>query len=137
MLMVARGIARNSEGEFEAKTTMDRTPEGGELRFYTTGLQGGDSGHGGEAWVEFKFDGGDHRVMVFGNDDPDAVIIDDIHRVRIVAYGDWELDGLARGLCELGLKLWTLIHERDEQEKEHAREIVIARWEQQKSAKKP
>jgi hypothetical protein len=78
-------------------------PEKPSLEFYTTGLKGGDSGHGGEACLYLAMQGGS-RLHVTFNDD--TVEVDS---VAISAFGDWELSGLAVALMQLGAALHARI----------------------------
>lgn len=65
--------------------------------FESTGSQGGDAGHGGEASIEFS--------MLQGGSGFSLIVSPDNRFVRIAVQGDWELEGLALALLDLGRAL--------------------------------
>jgi hypothetical protein len=78
-------------------------PEHPTLFFYSTGHKGGDMGHGSEAVLQFIVDGGAYTVKT--SPVPSDGLLDAGAGVSFVAYGDWEITGLIRGLINLGRKL--------------------------------
>lgn len=71
----------------------------------TNGQQGGDSGHGGNAVIEFKADSGMNHVRIL-NKNGDTLFsgdmsFDDIS-VQIIVQGDWEIAGLMSAIIEVG-----------------------------------
>ena len=93
----------------------DVTTEGGSIRieslmpeqptilFETTGPQGGDSGHGGAARLQIIKENGTHTaVHSLGSEYCCFPGEEDLGRVIVNSYGDWELTGLTAGLALLG-----------------------------------
>ncbi len=91
-------------------------PEQLELSFATTSFQGGNHSHGASAELMLSSENGRFTILVETGDGEKVFAADsaDMHGlvVRIGAYGDWEIGGLAEALVELGLKTWPLVHER-------------------------
>lgn len=83
-------------------------PEHISARFETTGPQGGDTGHGGSATLEFEIESGDYTIeiadgkgrTIYSHEGYGAGRV-----VRITARGDWELGSLAAALVSLGQQL--------------------------------
>jgi hypothetical protein len=99
---------------FEASAYRD-IPEKPDLSFTTTDLQGGDSGHGGKAELTLSSENGNFTIIIeAGGKKLFELPPYDFENfvVRIVARGDFEIEGLAETLVELGLKTWSLVHER-------------------------
>ncbi len=84
-------------------------PEHAEVRMTSTGLQGGDAGHGGWTKLVFKFEAGSAAVRVTDRDHRCLVDTDDdgtlAGTVEIIVRGDWEMTGLGLALRRLGLHL--------------------------------
>lgn len=83
-------------------------PEHISATFESTGPQGGDSGHGGEASLEFRIESGDYSIAVEDGKGNILYAFEDYGEgrvVRITARGDWELGSLGDALIELGRQL--------------------------------
>lgn len=72
------------------------------ITFFTTGHCGGDSGHGGEACLTISMKDGGTGLHV---ETKRRRVGDSCDEVRVSVFGDWELEGFAIGLMELGRKL--------------------------------
>jgi hypothetical protein len=84
-------------------------PEQIGLTFGTTGPQGGNHSHGGEATLELRIESGYHAVEIDVDDKTrfrvDAGDWDNGMIVRITGCGDWELEGFVDALIDLGKQL--------------------------------
>jgi hypothetical protein len=69
-------------------------PEHISLEFSSTGLQGGDAGHGGNATLEINWEGGSYIV---NNEE-----IWNGGQIILTALGDWEIDGMVRAFITMG-----------------------------------
>lgn len=99
-----------TKAAFEVTITPD-IPEHVVIEFMTSDLCGGDSGHGAWATLTFTVEGGAHQARIVPTND-EAYDTDDPLYIRIVAFGDWEITGLAEGLVALGDKLRPLVEKR-------------------------
>jgi hypothetical protein len=74
-------------------------PEHPRIIYETTGLQGGDAGHGGKTTLKFVFD---DDTYGYDGDLYMEEFSDRVEVVKITAKGDWEMDGILYGLIFLG-----------------------------------
>jgi len=86
--------------------TEAQLPEEPTVRFISTGPQGGDAGHGGEATIEIILPTTGALVVV-ENDKGETVFEKQPHEVQehkisITVFGDWELTGLEDAIQILG-----------------------------------
>jgi len=91
--------------EFECKFTPNM-PEQCVVSFVSTGSKGGDAGHGGNASLVFSENGSDMNIqadLTFNNGDKKT--FDDLANISLTVCGDWELEGLAIALMDIGRKL--------------------------------
>ncbi len=91
--------------EFACKFT-PKIPEQCAVSFVSSGSQGGDSGHGGNASLTFSENGSRMDIQVdlaFNNGDKET--FRDLSEIRLTVCGDWELEGLAIALMDIGKKL--------------------------------
>lgn len=80
-------------------------PEQCEVVAYVSGHQGGDAGHGAEATVKFRPQSGAcHLEVEFTNGETHSFEWD-IKEVSFSMFGDWEMEGLAFALIEIGQQL--------------------------------
>lgn len=83
--------------------TNPRLPEEPTLRFWTTGTQGGDAGHGGEAALRILLP--NTGAHVFIKSDSGEPLFDQMVEgesiLDVTVLGDWELDGLENAILEL------------------------------------
>jgi hypothetical protein len=83
-------------------------PEVLTLNFNSTGPQGGDAGHGGSAILRITSDNGVNSATFYNfNGDQVASIGGDCMPWSVVinAQGDWELNGFAEALIDLGRQI--------------------------------
>lgn len=81
-------------------------PEEPTIRFFSTGSQGGDAGHGGEATIEIILPSTGALVSV-ENSKGETVFERQPHEVQehkisITVFGDWELSGLENAIQVIG-----------------------------------
>lgn len=91
--------------EFVCKFT-PHMPEQCAVSFVSTGSKGGDSGHGGNASLIFSENGSSMDIQVdltFTNGDTQS--FRDLSQINLTVCGDWELEGLAIALMDIGKKL--------------------------------
>lgn len=100
--------------EFHHEVTA-QIPEQIDVEFSTTGSCGGDAGHGGDASITFKMENGGSGFTLLVSTDHDSFQLDDVRKLTLVTCGDWELEGLAIALLDLGRALL-------------ARDDVLACW---------
>lgn len=88
---------------YETEANMPEEPT---IRFISTGSQGGDAGHGGEACIEITLPstGGlvvmeDNKGNVVFEKQPHEV---QEHKISITVFGDWELSGLEDAILTIG-----------------------------------
>jgi|GEM_PF-6219391 len=109
-------------------------PEQATVRFCSTGSKGGDAGHGGNASIVFSESGSDLNLQVDlkFTDGKELSFDMGISELSITTCGDWEIEGLAIALMDIGRKLlgrddilrdfagWTISDDlwRDENEME-------------------
>lgn len=78
------------------------------VSFHTTGSKGGDAGHGGNACFSVFGNGSSYpgiQVDMTLKDGGTVSYYDKIEGVIITVQGDWELEGLAGALMEIGTSL--------------------------------
>jgi hypothetical protein len=81
-------------------------PEHCIVEFNSNGTQGGDSGHGGYAMLEFRENGGHTNMEICVDlENGQQVHLEDLSKVNITVRGDWELEWLAIALMDLGRKM--------------------------------
>jgi len=88
-------------------------PEQVKVSFISTGSQGGDAGHGGEAVLLLSMTHGGDGMTV----SVDGETTDGAETVRISVGGDWELEGLAVAFLELGKALLVRRWEEEDEPK--------------------
>lgn len=81
-------------------------PEEPTVRFISTGPQGGDAGHGGEATIEITLPSTGALVSV-ENSKGETVFEKQPyevqeHKISITVFGDWELSGLENAIQVIG-----------------------------------
>ena len=64
----------------------------------TTGLMGGDAGHGGETFIRVKDDGSTAWHVVIADENGKEVVIEQPRSITIVVQGDTELQTIADSL---------------------------------------
>jgi hypothetical protein len=85
-------------------------PETPVIIFQTSGLGGGNASHGSWAHLKINFEGGSYRVEAAADYPADHIYeTDSPNNVIITARGDWEIQGFAERLVELGDKLRPLV----------------------------
>ncbi|MDD2462497.1 MAG: hypothetical protein PHI97_00705 [Desulfobulbus sp.] len=87
-------------------TFFPELPEQCKVSFTSTGLMGGDSGHGANASLVFSENGSNMNIQVdlyFQNGNQES--FSDLKEISITTFGDWEVEGLAKALIDLGEKL--------------------------------
>lgn len=88
-----------------------------DARVETNRFQGGDTGHGGFASFEIRTEGGDFRVrriIIEGEKGEEwGVGEDGVVGFRIVARGDWEIEGLLLSLEFAAKELRSLLYKDD------------------------
>lgn len=90
---------------FEHKFTPSM-PEQCAISLISTGSKGGDAGHGGNASLVFSENGSDLNIQVdltFTNGEKQT--FEDLKDISLTVCGDWELEGLAIALMDIGRKL--------------------------------
>jgi len=82
-------------------------PEQATVRFCSTGSKGGDAGHGGDASIVFLESGSNLNLQVDlkFTDGKKMSFNNGISELSITTCGDWELEGLAIALMDIGRKL--------------------------------
>jgi len=80
-------------------------PEQCKVVAYVSGHKGGDAGHGAEAIVEFSPQSGACHLEVELNNGKSHSFEWDIKSVSLSMFGDWEMEGLAFALIEIGQQL--------------------------------
>jgi len=85
-------------------------PEQVRMELETTGLMGGDAGHGG--WTNVRFSCDSETIIVevedrFGNKHR----ADDLRAVSVRVEGDWETTGMLEALAKVGLQVMRLQNE--------------------------
>lgn len=75
-----------------------------DVQFSSTGLRGGDAGHGGHAILFFNMYGGYGFDVRFKDENGNDREIN-TQRVSVAVSGDWELSGMAIAFLELGRAL--------------------------------
>lgn len=81
-------------------------PEQCSVSFSSTGSKGGDSGHGGNAALIFSENGSNMNIQVdltFTNGEKKT--FEDLANISLTVCGDWELEGLAIALMNIGRNL--------------------------------
>ena len=89
---------------FEYRYTA-KIPEQTDISFSSTGSQGGDSGHGGQARLTFSMENGGVGFGVRFHTDNEATHLEEVRKIEISVMGDMELEGMATALIELGRSL--------------------------------
>ncbi len=91
--------------EFACKFTPNM-PEQCTVSFISTGSKGGDSGHGGNASLIFSENGSSMDIQVDLNfTNGEKKTFNGLSEICLTACGDWELEGLAIALMDIGKKL--------------------------------
>ena len=80
-------------------------PEQPILEFLSTGSCGGDAGHGGFSVLTLSAKSGNGFLVSVTDANGETAQVDDASKIMISIAGDWELEGFALALLELGRHL--------------------------------
>jgi hypothetical protein len=81
-------------------------PEQCVVEFKSNGSQGGDGEHGGYATLEFKENGAETGIQLdIRLTTGQEYKLNDVELISLTVKGDWELEGLATALMDIGRKL--------------------------------
>jgi hypothetical protein len=91
--------------EFEYRFTPNM-PEQCSVSFVSTGSKGGDSGYGGNASLILSENGSNMNIQADLNfTNGEKKTFEDLESISLTVCGDWELEGLAIALLDIGRKL--------------------------------
>lgn len=89
-----------------ACTSQTLMPEQCVVEFKSNGSQGGDGGYGGYASLELKENGAETGIQLdIRLTTGQEYKLNDVERISLTVKGDWELEGLATAIMDIGRKM--------------------------------
>ena len=86
------------------------------VEFVSTGIKGGDAGHGGYATLKITLSSSDSDLRVHNKDTglDETSHLGSGDTISLTVYGDWELGGLEDAIIAIGEALKASPHRKDE-----------------------